>query len=151
MTGPPSGGLEDRVESLESPYRSRGEARVGRVLDQYGIPFYYEQPTLIFDRGRYRVWHPDFTLPSHNGLVVEYAGMMDVPDYARGIAHKKLAFAANAIPALFIYPQDLARPEWQPSLITQIEQAASESSLRYRQRSRYGVAQSRARLYEHQG
>ena len=121
-------GLVGRVESLEPPYRSRGETRVGRVLDQYGIPFFYEQPTLIYDRGRYRIWHPDFTLPQHNGLVVEYAGMMDIPDYARGILHKQQAFAANAIPALFVYPEDLAKPGWAYELLGRIEQRAYQST-----------------------
>jgi len=73
--------LEDRLGPLEPPYKSRGEAQVGRLLDRYGIPFFYEQPTLVLDRGRHRLWRPDFTLPDYNGLVVEYAGMPDVPDY----------------------------------------------------------------------
>lgn len=130
MTETPSSGLESRVDSLEPPYRSRGEARVGRVLDRYGIPFFYEQPTLIYDRGRYKVWHPDFTLPQHNGLVVEYAGMMDIPDYARGIAHKQEAFAANAIPVLFVYPADTAKPGWAQELNARIEEAASKPNYR---------------------
>ena len=125
MTRPLSRELEDRVESLEPPYRSRGEARVGRLLDRYGIPFFYEQPTLIYDRGRYRIWRPDFTLPQYNGLVIEYAGMMDVPDYARGIAHKERAYAANALPALFAYPEDLVKPGWAKELAGRIEEAAS--------------------------
>ena len=104
--------LEARLAALEPPYRSRGEARVGRMLDRYNIPFFYEQPTLVYDRGRYRVWHPDYTLPEQNGLVVEYAGMMDVPDYAAGIRHKREAYRANGIPALFLYPADLAGPDW---------------------------------------
>ena len=136
MTGPPSRGLEDRVESLEPPYRSRGEARVGRVLDQYGIPFFYEQPTLIYDRGRYRLWRPDFSLPHHNGLVIEYAGMMDVPDYARGIAHKQQAYATNAIPVLFVYPEDTAKPGWPKEMVERIEEAAAKPT--YSRPVRYG-------------
>lgn len=45
--------LEDRLDPSEPPYRSRGEAQVGRLLDRYGIPFFYEQSTLVYDRGRY--------------------------------------------------------------------------------------------------
>ena len=108
--------LVDLVRSLEPPYRSRGEAQVGRALDAHGIPFFYEQPTLIYDRSRHHVWHPDFSLPSYNGLVVEYAGMMDVPDYARGIQHKRRAYAANEIPAVFVYPENLAAPDWPEDL-----------------------------------
>jgi hypothetical protein len=115
--------LDDRVQAAKIPYRSRGEARVARALDQYGILHYYELPTVVYDRGMYRVWHPDFTLPAHDGLVIEYAGMMDVPDYARGIAHKQQAYAANAIPALFVYPEDLTNPGWAQNLVERIERA----------------------------
>ena len=36
-------------------------------------------PLDILDRGRHRIWRPDFTLPHHGSLVVEYAGMPDIP------------------------------------------------------------------------
>ena len=54
----PDPALEERLAGLEPPYRSRGEAQVGRLLDRYGIPFFYEHPLLVLDRGHYRVWHP---------------------------------------------------------------------------------------------
>ena len=68
MNYSPVARLEDRLDPLEPPYRSRGEAQIGRLLDRFGIPFFYEQPTLICDRGRHRVWRPDFTLPTYNGI-----------------------------------------------------------------------------------
>jgi hypothetical protein len=114
-------------DALEPPYRSRGEAQVGRALDACGIPFFYEQPTLIYDRGRHRLWHPDFSLPTYNGLIVEYAGMMDVPDYARGIQHKRHVYAANEIPAVFVFPEDLLATGWPEDLTRRIEQAAYQS------------------------
>lgn len=58
MNRSPEARLEDRLGSNEPPYKSRGEAQVGRLLDRYGLPFFYEQPTLIYDRGRHRIWHP---------------------------------------------------------------------------------------------
>jgi hypothetical protein len=122
----PQQDLEDRLEALEPPYRSRGEAQVGRLLDRYGIPFYYEQPTLIYDRGRHRAWHPDFTLPDYNSMIVEYAGMPDVPEYMAGIRHKQKVYQANGIAALFIYPQDLTGPNWPEKVIERIEQAGRD-------------------------
>lgn len=104
---------------------------VGRVLDQYSIPFYYEQPTLIFDRGRHRIWRPDFSLPTHNGLIVECAGMMDIPDYADGIRHKRQAYEANGIPALFIYPEDLMERDWPERLVESIHETADRSPGQY--------------------
>jgi hypothetical protein len=120
--------LEDRLGPLEPPYRSRGEAQVGRLLDRYGIPFLYEHPLVVHDRGRYRVWHPDFTLPDHNRLIVEYAGMMDVPDYMAGIRHKQDAYAANGIAAVFVYPDDLRGPDWPGRIVRRIRQVTGRAS-----------------------
>ena len=113
--------LEDRLGPLEPPYRSRGEAQVGRLLDRYGIPFFYEKPLLLYDRGTRRVWHPDFTLTDAQRTVVEYAGMPDVPDYQAGIIHKQGAYAANGIPAVFIYPLDLRGPDWPGRVVQKIQ------------------------------
>ena len=115
--------LEDRLSPLEPPYRSRGEAQVGRLLDRYGIPFFYEHPLIVYDRSRYRVWHPDFTLPDHDGLIVEYAGMPDVPDYAAGIRHKQEAYQRNGIGAVFVYPQDLSGPDWPERVASKIRKS----------------------------
>lgn len=123
--------LEARLATLEPPYRSRGEAQVGRLLNRYGIPFFYEQPTIIYDRRRYRTWRPDFTLPEQNGLVVEYAGMMDVPDYASGIRHKQRAYDANGITALFVYPKDLTGPAWSEELYRRIEREGEQALQAY--------------------
>jgi len=119
--------LEDRLDTLEPPYRSRSEIQVGRMLDRYNIPFFYEQSTLIYDRGRHRIWRPDFTLPTYNGLIVEYAGMMDIPDYADGIMHKQQAYGVNSIPALFVYPKDLTGSHWPQRLIESIYETVDRS------------------------
>jgi len=119
--------LEDRLGPLQPPYRSRGEREVGRLLDRYGIPFLYEQPTMIYDRGRHRIWHPDFTLPTYNGLIVECSGMMDIPDYAAGIRHKRRAYEANGISALFVYPEDLRERDWPKRLVKSIHETADRS------------------------
>jgi hypothetical protein len=125
----------------EPRYRSRGEAQVGRLLDRYKIPFFHEQPTLIYDRGRHRLWRPDFTLPGYNGLIIEYAGMPDVPDYMAGIRHKQRAYRANGIPALFVYPDHLRGPNWPEKLIERIYHAgrpAHADGWRYRPQAQLG-------------
>ena len=115
--------LEDRLGPGEPPYRSRGEAQVGRLLDRYGIPFQHEQPTLIYDRGRHRIGHPDFSL--YDGLILEHAGMMDVPDYAAGIRHKRQAYARNGLRTLFVYPRDLTGRNWPERLVERIRRAGA--------------------------
>ena len=42
--------------------------------------------------------------------------MIDVPDCACGIEHKRQACAANEIPAVFVYPENLAAPDWPEDL-----------------------------------
>ena len=129
--------LEDRLGPLEPPYKSRGEAQVGRLLDRYGIPFFYEMPLMVQDRGGYKIWHPDFTLPAYGSLVVEYAGMPDVPDYAAGIRHKRQVYKANAIAAVFVYPVDLTGPQWPEQVMARIRGAIGADDLftRYPARS----------------
>ena len=122
--------LEDVIGPHEPSYKSRGEAQVGRLLDRYGIPFVYEQPIVVIDRGRYRRWHPDVSLPNHNGVVVEYAGMPDVPDYMTGIRHKQHVYAANTVPAMFVYPQDLQGPNWPQKLRDRICHFADQAICR---------------------
>ena len=123
--------LEDLLGALEPKYKSRGEAQAGRLLDRYGLPFFYEQPTLIHDRGQHRIWHPDFTLPDHYGMVIEYAGMPDVPDYAAGIAHKQDVYRRNGIAALFVYPSHLSGPRWPQRLIDRVYHTGKRQSPGY--------------------
>lgn len=110
--------------------RSEVRATNPRLLDRYGLPFFYEHPTLIYDRGRYRVWHSDFTLPTYNGLILEYAGMPDVPDYAASNRYKRRAYAVNGISALFIYPEYLTGSMWPDMVFARIETTARLAPLR---------------------
>jgi hypothetical protein len=106
---------------------------VGRLLDRYGIPFFHEYPTPVYDRGRYRTWKPDFTLPTYDGLIVEYAGMLDVPSYAAGIRHKRQVYLANGLHALFISEDDLKGPQWPERLLRRVYRATA---------TRYGTSRS---------
>ena len=120
--------LEDRLGWAEPAYRSRGEAQVGRVLDRYGIPALYEQATPIYVRGRWRTWRPDFTLPSYDHLIVEYAGMPDRSDYVAGLRVKRDAYVQNGRPAVFIYPHDLRGPAWPLRMVAKIDRAYGRRS-----------------------
>ena len=111
----------ERAVAVAPSYRSRGEAQLATMLDRHDIPFIYERPTHVYDRGRHRTWHPDFTLPSHGDLIVEYAGMLDDPDYVSGIRHKLRAYQANGLPALFVCPMDLEGPNWALRIVERIE------------------------------
>ena len=88
-------------------------------------------PTVIYDRGKYRVWHPDFTLPTYGNLIVEYAGMPDRPAYMDGVRHKQQAYSNNRAAALFLYPRDLRGRSW-PSCALQRIRSIGRFSRTYR-------------------
>ena len=68
----PNEELEDLLAELDPPYETKDELKVGRMLDQYGIPFFYQQPTIIYNQGKNEIWKPSFTLYSYGGAVVDY-------------------------------------------------------------------------------
>ena len=61
-------------------------------------------------------------LPTYDYLVVEYAGMPDMPAYLEGVRHKEKVYRANGIAAIFLYPQDLMGPDWPEMLAERIEE-----------------------------
>jgi len=129
--------LEDRLGPGEPPYRSRGEAQVGRLLDRYGILFFYEKPLVTVHESGRTTWYPDFTLPTYGNLIVEYAGMPDRPEYMARLQRKEAAYVASRVPALFLYPKDLTGRDWPVRAISRIEQTYSRSlpTMRYPARS----------------
>jgi len=134
--------LEARASELEPKYRSAGEAQIGRLLDRYGLPFFYQQPTLIYDRGRYEIWHPDFTLPSANGMVIEYAGMAHTRDAAGDMRRQQEVYRENGIRALIADSSDLIGERWAERLYARIEEAA-----RYALANPWGYGQRGAEGY----
>ena len=58
----PNEELEDLLTELDPPYETKDELKVGHVLDRYGVPFFYKQPTIIYNEGRNELWKPSFTL-----------------------------------------------------------------------------------------
>ena len=98
----PKNDLEDRLDPLEPRYQSGAETRIGRLLDEHGLLFYYRQPRLILTEGRYEMWHPAFTLPYHNSLVIEYAGPLDTPEQRAELVRRQQVYADNGIPAIFL-------------------------------------------------
>jgi hypothetical protein len=113
--------LEDMLKELDPPYESKEELKIGRVLDQYGIPFFYRQATIIYDQGKNEIWKPAFTLYPHGGLVIDY-----VPDKEQShkdeILRREQAYRYNQIPAVLFGPKDITKPKWEELLYEKIEQ-----------------------------
>jgi hypothetical protein len=103
----------------ENRYRSWGEIQIARLLNHHRIGFHYEQPVAVVDRGKVRLWYPDFQL-SDMGIIIEYCGRPQDPNYAQGMVRKEAAYAANGLTALMITP-DIFRGPWPSVLLNEIE------------------------------
>lgn len=76
--------------------------KIGRLWDQYGIPFFYRQPMVIYDRGKNALWELTFILPSYGCLVVDYLTIVQVSCTARTIAIR--AASADVLVFQRLYP-----------------------------------------------
>jgi len=103
--------LEERVRTQTADrFRSRGERHIAGTLDDYGIPFIYEQRVSVNDNGKIRILRPDFYLPEFN-LYIEYYGRVGNQDYDIRTAIKKAAYAANNLHVISLYPWNLIQ-DW---------------------------------------
>ena len=119
-TNKPATNLEDELSQLDPPYRLRQEAENGRMLDRYGIPFFYDQPAMVFDRGQYEAIRPAFTLPGYGGLVLEY-----VENEAQ-IGLRKQLYDSNGIPSVIINQRELSGFRGPANLFNRIERAIQQ-------------------------
>ena len=91
------------------------------MLDQYNIPFFYKQATIIYHEDRNEVWKPSFTLYSYCGAVIDYvADIGENPQVAR-LSRDKI-YRYNQIPAAVLGPRDLDKPKWDEDLYAKLEQ-----------------------------
>jgi hypothetical protein len=124
--------LEDMLTELDPPYDSKEELQIGRMLDQYGIPFFYRQATIIYHEGKNEVWKPSFTVYPYGGLVIDYVPGSDQAQNDE-LLRKEQIYRYNQIPAVLLGPKDLAEPNWEELLYSRIEQAYRQAfdSMRY--------------------
>jgi hypothetical protein len=111
--------MEGKVEVKGQRGKSEGERQVERLLRRCGLVYQYEQPLAVVDRGKLRLWHPDFFLPEY-GIVIEYAGF-NGEEYEAGLRHKKAVYREIGIPAIFVYPESF-KGYWPARLLGEIEE-----------------------------
>jgi hypothetical protein len=116
--------LEERVLANEPAYETLEELRIGRMLDLYGIPFFYHEARMIYDQGRYHIERPGFTLPGYDGLVVDYANNLQT-------SNRQQLYQANGIPAIMVSQQELSQPDWPEKLYERIHQLYSNQASIY--------------------
>jgi hypothetical protein len=112
--------LEDMLADLDPPYESMEELKIGRMLDQYGIPFFFKQPMVIYNEGKNEIWKPSFTLYPYGGIVIDY-----VPGPRENqedeLLQKEQIYRYNQIPVVLLGPKDLMQPKWEEVLYERLE------------------------------
>ena len=125
--------LEDKLADPDYPYESKTEADIAKMLDSYGIPFFYKQPTLVIENGKRCITYADFFLPTYNGLAIDYIVESNSAIYRR----KKNVYQDNQIPAVLITHKDMNSHNWQKKLHNTLHNIYRSRSA-YRQPRRYG-------------
>jgi len=111
-----------KLEALESQVKgqkSEGERQIERLLRRCGLVYRYEHPLAVVERGKTRLWYPDFFLPEY-GIIIEYAGL-NGKEYEAGLRYKKAVYEEMGIPAVFLSPESF-RGYWPARLLEQIEE-----------------------------
>jgi len=111
--------LEDRLTELDPPYETKDELKIGHALDRYGIPFFYQQATIIYHEGRNEVWKPSFTLYSYGGAVIDYVAGENQQE--QRLTRDRI-YRYNQIPAVVLGPRELDKPKWDEDLYQKLEQ-----------------------------
>jgi len=109
--------LEDRVEQAKRRFESREKAAIAQMLESYGIPFFYKQPTLINDGGQKTIEYVDFFLPTYNGLAIDYV----VDTKSKVYLHKEQIYTRNRMQAVLLTRRDLYKKDWQSTLYKKLE------------------------------
>jgi len=115
--------LDDMLTDLDPAYESLEELKIGRLLDQYGIPFFYKQPTIVYDQGKNRIAKPSFTLLSYGGAVIDYVAASE----QHHVLQKQQLYRYNQIPAVVIGPPDLDKPNWDKDLYAKLERMTHQT------------------------
>jgi hypothetical protein len=107
------------INISQHSYKSKGETQIARLLDRSDIEYRYEHPLAVVDRGKTRIWYPDFYLPGY-GMIIEYFGMNGQNNYKEQARHKKDVYHQNGVDGLFLTEASF-KGDWPGRVIGGIE------------------------------
>ena len=125
--------LEDRLDALRHRFESKEKAAIAEMLESYGIPFFYKQPTLVNDNGQKTIEYVDFFLPTYNGLAIDYVADTKSKIYLR----KEQIYTQNQMQAVLLTRSDFYDKSWQSTLYKKIERLCHRRPV-YRSSGNYG-------------
>ena len=111
----PNKEFEDLLTELDPPYETKDELEVGRMLDRYGVPFFYKQATIVYHEDKNEVRKPSFTLYSYGGAVIDYVAGTGRDQQGQRLTRERI-HRYNQIPAVVPGPENLERPNWDEGL-----------------------------------
>ena len=121
--------LDEKVTKIPG----QPEQAIASMLNQYGIPFFYKQPTMVIENGTKAIEYIDFFLPTYNGLALDYIIESNSAIYRR----KKNIYQDNQIPAILVGKKDLKQSNWQSRLYGTLQQIYHRNPT-YRTVRKYG-------------
>lgn len=99
--------------------KSRGEVQIERLLDRNGIAYKYEYPLAVIDRGKTRIWYPDFYLPEY-AMIIEYFGVNGDSGYNERTKHKVDVYKKAGIEGIFLNESSF-KGDWPGKIIGRVE------------------------------
>ena len=99
--------------------KSRGEVQIARLLERNRIKYKYEQPLAVIDRGKTRIWYPDFYLPEY-AMIIEYFGVNGDSGYNERTKHKVDVYKQAGIEGVFLDESSL-KGDWPNKIMGQVE------------------------------
>lgn len=112
--------LNDKYYPTRYIYKSEGERRIARMLEDSRIDFVYEPGLLVNDAGKQRIWYPDFGLPRY-AVYIEYFGLENDPVYAARTHQKLEVYRENRIEVVPLYPGTL-RGDYRSHVLHEVRQ-----------------------------
>ena len=108
-------------KSVKIDKMSVGEKLIAQFLTQYNIPFEFEKPVAVYDGGKTKLWHPDFTLHQHGNVIIEYFGLSGKSaDYDNSIEHKLGVYDNMNMKVVSIFPNELNRGIYRKRIMDEV-------------------------------
>lgn len=102
--------------SLKYDDMKDSEKQVAEFLNELGLPWIYESPVFVYDeKGRPRVWTPDFYIPKL-GIYIEVCGSKSF-DYD----YRKRIYDNNCIPVIYLHYYK-EQEKWQVFIVKRIKE-----------------------------
>ena len=98
-------------------------------MTRSNIAYRYEHPTAVVDRGKTRIWYPDFYPPGY-GLIIEYFGVNGQKSYDNQVRHKMEVYHQNGLDGLFLTEASF-RGDWPVGLLAKSKVFSKTGSIAF--------------------